>query len=128
MSNVPVPLRFVPTLTEVVQPEDLSPVSTLSSELPSEPVTAPAPAKTDLSNATDQPLPLSGAQEELMVQRVLQRIDVVLEQRLREVVDQLILEHTQALAPRLRQEIELVVRESVVQAFEQEAPSASAQP
>jgi hypothetical protein len=87
-----------------------------------------APAQTGFSGATAEPLPLSGAQEELMVQRVLQRIDLVLEQRLREVVEQLILEHTQALAPRLRQEIELVVRESVVQAFEQEAPPASAQP
>jgi hypothetical protein len=40
---------------------------------------------------------------------------------LREVVGQLILEHTQTLAPRLREEIEMVVRESVNQAFEQEA-------
>lgn len=55
-----------------------------------------------------------------MAQRVLQRIELVLAQRLREVVDQVVQEHTQALAPRLRQEIELAVRESVVQAFEQE--------
>lgn len=118
MSNSPMSLRFVPTLTEVVQPGSLPPVSTESSE--------PAPA--DISEASAEPLPLSCAQEELMVQRVLQRIDLVLEQRLHEVVDQIILEHTQALAPRLRQEIELLVRESVVQAFEQEAPPASAQP
>ncbi len=57
-----------------------------------------------------------------MVQRVLQRIDLVLERRLREAVGELILAHTQTLAPRLREEIELVVRQSVSQAFAQEEP------
>jgi hypothetical protein len=56
-----------------------------------------------------------------MVQRVLQRVDLVLERRLREVVGQLILEHTQTLTPRLREEIEVVVRQSVSQAFDSEA-------
>jgi hypothetical protein len=59
-----------------------------------------------------------------MVQRVLQRVDLVLERRLREVVGQLILEHTQTLTPRLREEIEAVVRQSVNQAFESEAVAA----
>ena len=56
-----------------------------------------------------------------MVQRVLQRIDLVLERRLHEAIEQLILEQADALLPRLREEIELVVRESVTQAFEQES-------
>ena len=55
-----------------------------------------------------------------MVQRVLQRVDLILERRLRESVGQLILEHTQTLAPRLKEEIELVVRQTISQAFAQE--------
>lgn len=55
------------------------------------------------------------------MQRVLQRIDLVLERRLHDAIKQLIQEHTQAMMPRLREEIELVVRESVAQAFEQES-------
>ena len=47
---------------------------------------------------------------------------MVLERRLREAVAQTILAHTQALVPHLREEIELVVRESVSQAMAQELP------
>jgi hypothetical protein len=63
-----------------------------------------------------------------MVQRVLQRVDLILERRLRESVGQLILEHTQSLAPRLREEIERVVRQSVRQAFEQEDTQPTSRP
>ena len=95
-----VPPRFVPTLTEVVRP-------------------APSPAALALGTAA-APMTLSAELEEQLVQRVLQRVDLTLERRLREAVGQLILEHTQTLAPRLREEIERVVRQSVNQAFEQE--------
>ncbi|MDB5744063.1 MAG: hypothetical protein JWR68_2378 [Polaromonas sp.] len=59
--------------------------------------------------------------QELMVQRVLQRIDLVLERRLHDALAQLIQEQTDTLMSRVREEIELVVRESVSQAFEAEA-------
>ena len=104
MKSSTVPPRFVPTLTEVVRPT-APPVAA-----PGKPAAKAAPS-TDASGLEDQ-----------MVQRVMQRVDLILERRLREVVGQLILEHTQTLAPRLREEIETVVRESVNQAFEQEAP------
>jgi hypothetical protein len=58
--------------------------------------------------------------EDQMVRRVMQRVDLVLERRLREAVGQLILAQTQSLGPRLREEIEQVVRESVTQAMAQE--------
>jgi len=103
MKSSSVPPRFVPTLTEVVRPA--APPTTA----PGRPV-AKATPWSDISGPEDQ-----------MVQRVMQRVDLILERRLREVVGQLILEHTQTLAPRLREEIEMVVRESVSQAFEQEA-------
>lgn len=108
MSPPSTPPRFVPTLTEVIRPLPASPATP---ENTAGPLTAPAPAKA---------LAASADLQEQMVQRVLQRVNLVLERRLREVVGQLILEHTQSLAPRLREEIEVVVRQSVNQAFQSE--------
>jgi hypothetical protein len=96
MSSAPTPPRFVPTLTEVVHPDNVALMSN--------------------SDASLHQL------EDQVLHRVMQRVDLVLERRLREAVSQLILTHTQALAPRLREEIELVVRESVSQAIAQELP------
>ena len=93
------PPRFVPTLTDVVQPRARTAVA------------APVPIATS-----------TGHFEEQIVHRVMQRVDLVLERRLREAVGQLILTHTQSLGSRLREEIELVVRESVSQAVAQELP------
>jgi hypothetical protein len=98
MSNQPP--RFVPTLTEVVQP----------ARAPAVPPTDNTPAR-----AVDR-----AELEEQLVQRVLQRVDLVLERRLREAVGQLILEHTELLVPQLREEIVSVVRQSVSHAFAQE--------
>lgn len=93
------PLRDVPTLTEVVPPAQLPELVSID------------PAVTAA---------LSAQTQELMVQRVLQRTDLMIEQRLHEAIEQLILAHTQAMMPGLREAIERVVRESVTQAFEQE--------
>jgi hypothetical protein len=112
MSRPPTPPRFVPTLTEIIRP---MPAPAASSPNVSESPTAAAPVSAASSSA-----PPADIQEQ-MVQRVLQRVDLVLERRLREVVGQLILEHTQNLTPRLREEIEAVVRQSVSQAFDSEA-------
>ena len=96
-----VPPRFVPTLTEVVRP-------TLAPSPPGHGVPAMAAAA------------VPAELQEQMVKRVLQRVDMMLDRRLREAVGRLILEHTETLAPRLREEIESAVRHSVGQAFEQE--------
>ena len=88
------PPRYVPTLTEVV---------------PS-PAPLPEPALIDPAAQT----------QELRVQRVLQRTDLMIAQRLHDAIEQLVLAHTQAMMPKLREEIERVVRESVTQAFEHE--------
>ena len=102
MSKSLVPPRFVPTLTEVVSP-GLPP---------------------DLSSGEPKPESFNQLEDQI-VHRVMQRVDLVLERRLREAVGQVILTHTQALGPRLREEIELVVRESVSQAVAQELPPQS---
>lgn len=91
------PPRFVPTLTEVVQGSG-------DPETPVEP-----------GNALD-----AEAFQHQLVQRILQRVDVTLERRLREAVGELILEQTQTLAPLLREQIEITVREAVSLALAQE--------
>ena len=99
MSGAPLPPRFVPTLTEIVQSGQAH----------------------DVSLEKAQPASFSRAEDQ-MVHRVMQRVDLVLERKLREAVAQVILSHTQNLAPRLREQIELVVRESVSDALALELP------
>lgn len=92
------PPSFVPTLTEVVR----SPVSG-----------SPEP----------QPGTLS---EEQLVHRIMQRVELSLERRLREAIATTVLQQTQMLGPLLRKEIELVVRESVEQALADELSATKA--
>lgn len=116
MNDLPVPLHVVPTLTEVVEPGFFPSAMTASS---------PVPLQAEVDIEVPVSAGFSAGYEELLAQRVLQRVDQLLAPRLQNVMSQLILEHTQALVPRLRQEVELVVRESVAQALEQEVLSSS---
>jgi hypothetical protein len=84
------PPRFVPTLTEVVQ-------------------TGP-----------DALAPISSFSQEQVAHRVLQRVDLVLDRRLREAIATVIIEQTNALVPMLRERIDGVVRELVAQAVAEE--------
>lgn len=63
------------------------------------------------------------AQEEL-VRRVMQRVDLMLERRLREAIATVVLEHTRELGPALRERIEELVRQSVAQAVAEESATA----
>ena len=65
--------------------------------------------------------------EEYMVHRVMQRVDVVLDQRLREAIATVVQEQTRSVLPRLREEIESVVRHAVYEAVADELAS-GAQP
>jgi hypothetical protein len=89
------PPKFVPTLTEVVR-----------------------------SGTAGATKPDGGLTQEQLVQRVMQRVDMALERRLREAIAATVLEQTRALGPILREEIELVVREAVSQAFADELSAA----
>jgi len=84
------PPKFVPTLTEVVR-------------------SGATAARADGGMTQDQ-----------LVARVMQRVDLVLERKLREAIAATVLEQTRALGPILREEIELVVRDAVSQAFAEE--------
>lgn len=99
--SVSVPPRFVPTLTEIVAQQLI--------------LQTPVDVDTAMSVAHDG--------SEAMVQRVLHRVDLVLESRLNDAIRQLVLEQTQTLLPLLREEIKRLVRESISQAFEQDAAS-----
>jgi len=94
MTTKRAPPRFVPTLTEVVQASTTGP--------------APVPAAPAVS-------------EEQLVQRVLQRIDLSLDRRLREAIATAVLEHTRTLGPALRERLEVVVRQAVSEALAEEA-------
>lgn len=84
------PPRFVPTLTEVVH-------------------SGPVPLS-----------PTPGLSQDQLAQRVLQRVDLVLDRRLREEIATVVLEQTGALVPLLRERLESVVREVVAEALAQE--------
>jgi len=88
------PPRFVPTLTEVVHTAPVSPA-------------ADAPGLPPLS-------------QEQLAQRVLQRVDLMLDRRLRETLATVIVEQTNALAPLLRERLQAVVREIVADAVAEE--------
>ncbi|MBC5783540.1 hypothetical protein H8N03_11345 [Ramlibacter sp. USB13] len=88
------PPRFVPTLTEVVH-------------------SGPASlGPTSVVPPLDQ-----------LAERVLRRVDLVLERRLREEIATVVLEQTSALAPLLRERVEDLVREIVSQAVAEEMQS-----
>jgi hypothetical protein len=88
------PPRFVPTLTEVVH-------------------TGPSPL-------APSPSPLHPLSQDQIAQRVLQRVDLALDRRVREAIATVVLEQTNALAPLLRERLEAVVREVVAQAVADE--------
>lgn len=88
------PPRFVPTLTEVVH-------------------SGPAPLTPSVPS-------VAGLSQEQLTQRVLQRVDLVLDRRLREAIATLVLEQTSQLAPLLRARLEAVVREVVADAVADE--------
>lgn len=58
--------------------------------------------------------------EEDLVHRVMQRVDVVLDQRLREAIATVVQEQTRSIVPRLREEVESVVRQAVYEAVADE--------
>ena len=93
------PPRFVPTLTEVVQ----------SGPVPLAPPGGPA------------------VSHEQIAQRVLQRVDLVLDRRVREALATVVLEQANLLAPLLRDRLEEVVREVVAQAVADEMQSRGTQ-
>jgi hypothetical protein len=87
-----IPPRFVPTLTEVVH-------------------SGPAPLSPSGGPALSQ---------DQVAQRVLQRVDLVLDRRVREAIAAVVIEQTDQLVPLLRERLEAVVRQAVAEAVAEE--------
>ncbi|WP_440112355.1 hypothetical protein [Acidovorax sp. BL-A-41-H1] len=68
---------------------------------------------------------LADGTEEYVVHRVMQRVDVVLEKRLRDAIATVVQEQTRSVLPRLREEIESVVRHAVYEAVADELASSA---
>lgn len=145
-----VPPRFVPTLTEVVReeappraeqavppkpppapiaPMPSAPVAprTAFAPLPPTPVHVPKSPAAAASKVPAAPAVERAAQavlskdfEELLVHRVMQRVDVSLDIRLRGAIAAVVEEQTRSIVPRLREEIEAVVRHAVYEAVADE--------
>jgi hypothetical protein len=58
--------------------------------------------------------------EDQIVQRILQRIELTLERRVREAVATVVLEHTRSIVPALREQLETVMQQAVTQALAEE--------
>lgn len=111
MTSPRTPPRFVPTLTTVLE-EFAAPVPE-----------APAPAAPDPAQAValDARAQLSEEQifglEEQLLHRVLQRVDLSLEERVSDAVSAAVQLHLDAMIPGLRKEIEEVLRALVSEAL-----------
>ena len=113
-----VPPRFVPTLTEVVHAPDVLPIPvppTDSVGTAAGPVPLRSAGARDDLVTTTPPQPGTSPQglEECTVHRVMQRVDVMLDQKLHDAIALVVEEQIRTLMPRLREEIESVV-DSVV--------------
>lgn len=143
MSTPPrVPPRFVPTLTDVVHLPEAATLSEVPIVVPPAPAIPPRPpqpaaepaqpvlasVQTAMMELLAQPTsasPLPPGIEEYIVHRVMQRVDVVLDRRLSEAVALVVQEQTRSLVPRLREEVESVVRHAVYEAVAEELANGS---
>ena len=119
-----------------------TPVAPAMPAIPVTPSAPPAPAmpasryplaETVLPNPADEQEPEPGPEldaaawaqvqmqaEERLVQRLLERVEGVLDQRLRESIAQVVQEQTRSLTLRLQEELESVLRQTVQEALAQE--------
>ncbi|WP_082493025.1 hypothetical protein [Acidovorax sp. Leaf160] len=123
--------RLAPSVEDRVQrsPSFAAPVTPASTWAAS-PLPAPAPARAMAPMPVETPArpaqaaapatALPAGIEEYIVHRVMQRVDVVLDQRLREAIATVVQEQTRSMVPRLREEVESVVRHAVYEAVAEE--------
>lgn len=116
------PPRFVPTLTAVVEvDEPVAPVEAVQEAPPASEQTAAAaepPASPVAQVAVPPQFEVEAFRfEEQLLHRVLQRIDLSLEERLTDAVSAAVQQQLDTMLPQLRTEIELVLRSLVVEAL-----------
>jgi len=130
-SGARTPPRFVPTLTTVV---DLASAEAAAAPAPAPSAPSAPPMLDDLlplgapaaTPAPPQPRALQLSDEdafrleEELLHRVLQRVDLSLEERLTDTVSGAVQQQLDAMLPRLRDNIETVLRQLVVEALAHE--------
>ncbi len=120
-----------PSVTDAGQPQDeeLQPGPEILDEEAAEPLVqaqdveqAVEPAPVFGAAGLQQALDEHGAvvAEEYLVHRLMQRVDLVLEHKLKEAIAQIVEAQTRSMVLRLREEVETVVRQSVYEAVEAE--------
>ncbi|CUA96553.1 hypothetical protein [Comamonas thiooxydans] len=120
-----------PSVTDAGQPQDeeLQPRPEILDEEAAEPLVqaqdvgqAVEPAPVFGAAGLQQALDEHGAvvAEEYLVHRLMQRVDLVLEHKLKEAIAQVVEAQTRSMVLRLREEVETVVRQSVYEAVEAE--------
>jgi hypothetical protein len=127
MSTQRTPPRFVPTLTTVFEPsQDTPPVSPPLIAPSDTPSTVPPATVTEPSQAValSPQARISEAEafklEEQLLHRVLQRVDLSLEERLSDAVSAAVQHHLDTMIPALRREIEAVLRQLVSESLARE--------
>ena len=118
MSTTSVPPRFVPTLTDVVLPSARSNGAQFDSSTPASFQAAPIANAYVPAQASDAGI--FAPADDLLVQRVMQQVDMALEPRLREALSRVVADQAANLAPKLREEIELAVKETIAHSIAQE--------
>ncbi len=124
-STLRTPPRFVPTLTTVLEiPAEPVPVAeTVRPLVPSigAPVSQPPPPDPASAVALPPSVSLTPAEivslEEQLLHRVLQRVDLSLEERLSDAVSAAVQHQLDEMVPRLRGEIEAVLRALVIESM-----------
>jgi hypothetical protein len=115
------PPRFVPTLTTVLE-EPPQPAPVVEAVAPAD--VAPATVEPSQAVALSAEVRLSEASafrlEEQLLHRVLQRVDLQMEERLSDVVSAAVQHHLDTMIPGLRGEIEAVLRALVSESLARE--------
>ena len=114
------PPRFVPIVTQVVPHSTPAPAPPVAAIAPVAPMTPVAPVT---AAPIETPPQISDGFEELLVHRLMQRVDMALDQRLRDAIATVVQEQTRSVLPRLREEVESVVRQVVYEAVADELAS-----
>lgn len=118
------PPRFVPTLTQVVP--DTSPVPLPQPSAQQTPQPQPSQSQSPVVEAEAEAgaaMQIFDGFDELLVRRLMQRVDVGLEQHLHAAIAKVVQEQTRSVLPRLREKLELVVRQVVYEAVADEMDS-----
>lgn len=125
LGSMPLPLRAMPTIDLNLGDAAAIPQPTASRAEPPQRVESAAPVSSAAPKAQGQGIDDSAKQAEQMRSRLLQRVDVIVQRRVREAATAIALEHAQNLLQELRPALEKAITESVNEALAMEVAARS---